>query len=122
MLNSQSPREKLIENFKIKCGSNYKKMYLSNMSSELLHLKLKYYVNSLMIQLENSNHHVELKMTIIDNNINLFNGITLLNTYSTEYVKNLKNESQLGMSLFIDWGYLLNYVEKSINKQLMIAL
>ncbi|NFO58608.1 hypothetical protein FDB39_17495 [Clostridium botulinum] len=114
----QSPRLKLISNFKTTCGDNYEKMYLSNLSEKLLHLKLKCYVNSLLLQVKISNNFQgNLKSIEHDTGICVLNDNTLLKTYTIDHISKLKNESQLGISLFIDWGYLLSFLDEFKNSE-----
>ncbi|UYZ38964.1 hypothetical protein OD350_29185 (plasmid) [Clostridium beijerinckii] len=124
MNNLLSPREKLISYFKINCGPDYKKMFLSKISEDLLNLKLNCYLNSLISYINNSSQsNSNLKLIYSDDNsINIFNGITLLKSYTIENVANIKSENQLGLSLFIDWGYLLNGIGISKKEQLMLVL
>ena len=123
-MNQLNPREKLIVNFKSKCGPEYQKIFLSKLSEDLLLLKLNCYLNSLILQINNSsNYDSNLKLIYNkDNSISMFSDITLLNTYTIENVVNIQNENQLGLSLFIDWGYLLNNIDKSKKEQLVLAL
>lgn len=119
----QSPREKLISNFKSKCGTDYEKIYLSKLSDQLLQKKLNCYVDSILLQIENSaNFESNLKSTQYNNSICIFDDITLIKTYTIDHISKINNESQLGMSLFIDWGYLLTCIDRPIQKQLMIIL
>lgn len=119
----QSPREKLISNFKSKCDTDYEKIYLSKLSDQLLQKKLNCYVNSILLQIKNSaNFESNLKSTHYNNSICIFDDITLIKTYTIEHISKINNESQLGMSLFIDWGYLLSCIDKPIQEQLMIIL
>ena len=119
-----SPRENLINTFKVLCGPEYSKMYILDIPKYLLCKKLKYYVYSLLKQLEFSNcicNNINL-ITDSNNNITIKNGNTLIKTYTLNDVIYIKNDNQLGMALFIEWGYLLNLFEKSAKEQLLIAL
>lgn len=124
MNNQLSPRENLIVNFKSKCGPDYQTIFISKLSEDLLLLKLNCYLNSLLLQIKHSSHYNRNLKLIYnkDNSISIFNDTTLLNTYTIENVVSIKNENQLGLSLFIDWGYLLNNIDKSKKEQLMLAL
>ncbi|WP_315069210.1 hypothetical protein [uncultured Clostridium sp.] len=117
MTNAQSPREKLIKNFKNICGTSYYKMFLSDLSEDLIMFKLKCYVESLILLLD-----VDLQLKTTKESISLFNDVTLINSYSKEYVTNINNEKQLGLSLFIEWGNLLNLTAELKEEQLMLVL
>lgn len=115
----KSPREKLIEHFKNHCGyTNYEKMFLKNMSDHELNLKLKSYVSALIVHINRD----DLKVVETNGLLNIFHSSTLIRTYSTENIIALKNENQLGLSLFVEWGCLIHSIGKTKKEQLMLAL
>lgn len=118
-----SPREKLIENFKYLCNSNFDNILKKDLSDELLKIKLECYVISLC-QYINNNCRYECTLTLkySSDSISIFNNFTLLNTYTYDNVNCLYTEISLSMALFIEWGNLVKNIKKINATQLLVAL
>ena len=118
-MSTLSPRGKLINSFKVHSKDNYNKIFMKCPNKEVLEIKLKSYVLSLF-HIINNKANIELKK--IDDEYYLFKDGTLIANYSFDNVYNIYTENQLGLSLFIEYGYLLDNLDKVREEQLLLAL
>lgn len=118
-----APRQKLITNFKTLCEIEYSSLFFMNISNDILNKKLILFVNSIIKYLNEMNYSCN-NLTLVNSSdsISILLNNTLLRTYTLDHMKSLKNESQLSMALFIEYGYLIKYIKKVTTEQLCLVL
>lgn len=104
-----NPTTYMLLTYKNIMGEYYEKTINDN---ELKELKLKAFCISLvkLMQLKG----FDIKIIENEKSIDIFSINTLLVSYDTKLVENIKNENSLKFQLFVEWGFLLKMCEKEM--------
>lgn len=106
-----SPFKMLLMLYKNSLGTNYENSFY-NKSKECGLKKLKAFGESIVVFLEQRGYY--FTSSIIDDVLNIYYQDSLCTSYNLDFINRIKNERQLELQLFTEWGLLLDLKEKEL--------
>lgn len=97
-------------------GDLYENSFKDN-SKEMKFLKLKAFCTSLVSLMKFKEFN--FRYTLSDKGLDIFLDNTLMVSYDTSIIENIKNENSLKFQLFVEWGLLIDLTKK---EKALIAL
>lgn len=116
MTSKFNPNEYMLLAYKGYMGVLYEKSFKEN-GTEIDHVKLHAFCSSLVKLMQFKGYNYSFSLS--EKGIDIFHENTLIITYNTSIVENIKQESSLKFQLFIEWGLLMKLTKKD---QALIAL
>lgn len=113
-----NPINILLNSYKNYLQLDYKQSFVLN-DTKSLNSKLDAFIKSILVLMKLKGYS-GYNIKVSDNGISIFKYHTLIVTYPTKFLFNIKNESSLKFHLLIEWGNLIEFENKKENA--LIAL